>query len=291
MTHTAEEVRANVAENRRHMTTATEAQLTAYADLLERRSASVTDEAVTHATEVASAWLSERLIPNQVTFPDQLRMMRTALEAVWPVAAEPARPADSGRAMDALRDLVEACEAEFCGGQTDAEPDNSKVAYPEDECHITFGHIRRARAALAAQGQPAEPTQDEAVAICNLCHELWSMAQGPDPISQAVARMEIRLATWMATYQAQPRAVPAERVSDVQTMVNNFLHWRLPDDFAPDAGISFNPGPTQHLPHCWPVGTNLFTAAQAEQMFRYVLAAAPQPGEPNTAAQENGRDG
>lgn len=70
--------------------------------------------------------------------------------------AEPAQPADSGRAMDALRDLVEVCEAEFCGGQTDTEPDNSKVAYPEDECPITFGHIRRARAALAAQGQPAE---------------------------------------------------------------------------------------------------------------------------------------
>lgn len=40
--HTAEEVRANVTDNCRHMTTATEAQLTAYADLLERLE-SVTD--------------------------------------------------------------------------------------------------------------------------------------------------------------------------------------------------------------------------------------------------------
>jgi len=68
----------------------------------------------------------------------------------------------------------------------------------------------------------------------------------------------------------------ASAVPDVQAMVNQFLSWRLPNDFAPDAGISFNPGPTQHLPHCWPTGTCLFTAAQAEQMIRYMLAA-PQP--------------
>ena len=74
------------------------------------------------------------------------------------------------------------------------------------------------------------------------------------------------------------RIAPAQPagVSDVQVraMVDASLRWRLPDDFAPDAGINFNPGPTQHLPHCWPVGTNLFTAAQAEQMLRYVIAAA-----------------
>ncbi len=60
-------------------------------------------------------------------------------------------------------------------------------------------------------------------------------------------------------------------------MVNRFLSWRLPDDFTPDAGISFNPGPTQHLPHCWPTGTCLFTAAQAEQMVLHMISAAPQP--------------
>lgn len=66
---------------------------------------------------------------------------------------------------------------------------------------------------------------------------------------------------------------------DIKAMVDRFLGWRLPDDFAPDSGISFKPGPTQYLPHCWPTGTCLFTAAQAEQMFRYVLTAAPSPGE------------
>ena len=73
------------------------------------------------------------------------------------------------------------------------------------------------------------------------------------------------------TPPAQSRAV-----SDVRAVVDRFLGWKLPDDFAPDAGITFTPST---FPHAWPIGTNLFTAAQAEQMFRYVLAAAPSPGE------------
>ena len=43
MTYTAEEVQANIAANRRHMTSETEAQLNAYADMLERQAAGVTD--------------------------------------------------------------------------------------------------------------------------------------------------------------------------------------------------------------------------------------------------------
>lgn len=85
-----------------------------------------------------------------------------------------------------------------------------------------------------------------------------------------------------AILPASPAGVP-----DVAAMVNRFLGWSLPKDFAPDAGISFNPGPTQHLPHCWPVGTNLFTAAQATAMVEYMLAA-PQPGEPNIEDDRNG---
>lgn len=60
--------------------------------------------------------------------------------------------------VDALRELTKACEAEFCSPETDNESDDSKVAYPEETCHINFGMIRRARAALethdAASGQP-----------------------------------------------------------------------------------------------------------------------------------------
>lgn len=63
--------------------------------------------------------------------------------------------------------------------------------------------------------------------------------------------------------------VPGDKpVRDMDTMVDRFLQWRLPDTFAPDAGISFTP--STH-PHGWPVGTNLFDAAQAKAMLQHVL--------------------
>jgi hypothetical protein len=58
-------------------------------------------------------------------------------------------------------------------------------------------------------------------------------------------------------------------------LVDRFLQWKLPEDFAPDAGISFNPvynetspfGPSRHTP----IGTNLFTASQAHEMVKFIL--------------------
>jgi hypothetical protein len=65
----------------------------------------------------------------------------------------------------------------------------------------------------------------------------------------------------------------------IKHMVNRFLGWKLPEHFAPDAGISFNPEynvefnaahgkpPALHQPS----GTNLFGADQAEAMVRYMV--------------------
>jgi len=50
----------------------------------------------------------------------------------------------------------------------------------------------------------------------------------------------------------------------VDRMVDEFLKWRLPEDFAPDAGVVFTKPPNWHW---WPTGTNLLTAAQARAMF------------------------
>jgi len=67
---------------------------------------------------------------------------------------------------------------------------------------------------------------------------------------------------------------------DIKKVVDKFLNWKLPEDFNPDAGISFKPEynieymakqgkpPMKHEP----VGTNLFDADQAKQMFEYVLS-------------------
>lgn len=53
----------------------------------------------------------------------------------------------------------------------------------------------------------------------------------------------------------------------IKEAVNRFLTWRLPKTFGPDCGISFQP----LQGHQWPVGTNLLTYTEAEEMLRHVL--------------------
>ena len=53
----------------------------------------------------------------------------------------------------------------------------------------------------------------------------------------------------------------------IKRMVDEFLRWKLPADFAPDGGISHNFGHLTPTSPLWPVGTNLFTASQATDMF------------------------
>lgn len=63
--------------------------------------------------------------------------------------------------------------------------------------------------------------------------------------------------------------------AQIKQMVGRFLQWRLPDSFNPDCGISFKPEFNEHTAHPMkhqPVGTNLFTAIQAEAMIRFMLS-------------------
>src|SRR5580700_8891848 len=60
----------------------------------------------------------------------------------------------------------------------------------------------------------------------------------------------------------------------IKHMVDRFLRWRLPENFAPDAGISFKAAFNENTPHPMkhePTGTNLFDAVQAEAMIRYMV--------------------
>lgn len=58
----------------------------------------------------------------------------------------------------------------------------------------------------------------------------------------------------------------------IEHMVARFLTWPLPDDFCPDAGITFNPtyngGQSRHVP----VGTNLLTYDQAKAMVQHLVS-------------------
>lgn len=64
----------------------------------------------------------------------------------------------------------------------------------------------------------------------------------------------------------------------IKHMVNRFLAWKLPENFNPDNGISFdavvNLG-TEHQRRREPVGTNLLDYTQAEAMVRHMLDGMP----------------
>lgn len=90
---------------------------------------------------------------------------------------------------------------------------------------------------------------------------------------------------------------PPTAASLVAEMVNRFLGWKLPKDFAPDAGISFSPEfnveymaslgkpPMRHEP----IGTNLFNADQAKAMFEHCIPSVETPkGEVGWVLEKDG---
>lgn len=61
-----------------------------------------------------------------------------------------------------------------------------------------------------------------------------------------------------------------DRKAFIKIMVDKFLCWKLPEHFNPDCGIVFTKRHsigTQFESNYEPVGTNLFSASQAEEMF------------------------
>lgn len=71
--------------------------------------------------------------------------------------------------------------------------------------------------------------------------------------------------------------------AQIKHMVDRFLSWKLPENFRPDAGITFTPEhsvefmaslgkpPMRHAP----TGTNLFDADQAAAMIRHMIDGLP----------------
>jgi len=65
---------------------------------------------------------------------------------------------------------------------------------------------------------------------------------------------------------------------NIDQMVDLFLGWKLPEDFCPDAGITFKRTFNEHLEvpmRHEPIGTNLLTATQAKEMVKYMLSTSP----------------
>lgn len=61
----------------------------------------------------------------------------------------------------------------------------------------------------------------------------------------------------------------------IKHMVDRFLGWRLPENFNPDAGISYVRPNYAPSVDATPTGTNLFDATQAEAMVRYLIDGLP----------------
>lgn len=64
----------------------------------------------------------------------------------------------------------------------------------------------------------------------------------------------------------------------IDHMVNRFLSWKLPKEFRPDCGISFQPivnEGTEFEAEHQPLGTNLFDSTQASEMVRCMLEGLP----------------
>lgn len=79
--------------------------------------------------------------------------------------------------------------------------------------------------------------------------------------------------------QADWRSLVGSVISEagnVKEMVDSFLTWKVPADFAPDGGIKFEPTPMHGGGFSRPVGTNLLTATQAEAMVRHMLEGLPK---------------
>jgi hypothetical protein len=92
---------------------------------------------------------------------------------------------------------------------------------------------------------------------------------------------------------AEPDCAPKmARPVVTDEMVNRFLWWKLPQDFAPDCHISFKlPDPVLNHNPTWPVGTNLFTADQARAMLEHVLGGARVERDPVVGVDLAGQGG
>ena len=65
------------------------------------------------------------------------------------------------------------------------------------------------------------------------------------------------------------------REDQIKYMAERFLGWRLPENFDPDAGISYKRPNYAPEVNAKPCGTNLLNAAQAEAMVRYLTEGMP----------------
>lgn len=154
---------------------------------------------------------------------------------------------------------------------------------PFDDMTV-FKHYRK----LVRTGwqPPAEPEPDRAEVLAG---EVISAANivsydGYYELDEEAVTTIIRrhFAELRAEWEAERPAVVVPNEEQIKQIVTRFLSWKLPDDFHPDDGISFEPffniewNAKQGKPpqRRTPTGTNLFNHTQALAMVRYIIDGA-----------------
>ena len=142
--------------------------------------------------------------------------------------------------------------------------------------------------AMLAKLQPA-PKPDRAEVLARDVLLAWSGYQqltdeeaGSEEFAKACRFTQTALDELRAEWEAERPAVVVPSEDQIKHMTNRFLGWRLPEDFRPDDGISFEPffnvewNAKQGKPpqRRTPTGTNLFSYTQAEAMVRYMIDGA-----------------
>jgi hypothetical protein len=113
----------------------------------------------------------------------------------------------------------------------------------------------------------------------------WSDGKSADDFKVMLDEHEAAL----MSEKPAPAQSPAVTNDQIKYMADRFLGWKLPENFNPDGGISFerlkNP---HHHPEAspfypMPVGTNLLDAEQATAMVRHMIEGMPAPPQPAQA--------
>jgi hypothetical protein len=61
--------------------------------------------------------------------------------------------------------------------------------------------------------------------------------------------------------------------AQIKHMTDRFLSWKLPENFYPDCGITFDRSKIHAS--SWPTGTNLIDATQAKAMVQHMIEDLP----------------
>lgn len=130
----------------------------------------------------------------------------------------------------------------------------------EEECDEAVAHVGGSARKMPLYTHPAAETVQPHVAVVD--------AGDDGKWAELVPNIGDGLPIGTKLYTAAEAATPE---LDIKAAAAHLMGWRLPDDFSPDCYIVFDRVKAK-FNNCWPVGTNLLTMSQAEEMLRYAFA-------------------